>query len=230
MILYHGSDKIINSPQYGIGNPYNDYGLGFYCTEDKELAKEWACPEARNGVANIYEFNMDEFKILDLQSEKYHVLNWIAILLKNRVFVKKTPIAKAAEKYIIEEFLPDTEGYDIISGYRADDSYFSYAKDFLNNAISVEQLEHAMRLGELGNQIVLVSRRAIESIEFVDYEIADSKIYYAKRMQREQRARSQYLDDSENVFSNVNQGLYVLEIVRNEVKNDDKRLFRTVCK
>lgn len=230
MILYHGSDKIINSPQYGNGNPYNDYGLGFYCTEDKELAKEWACPEARNGVANIYEFNMDEFKILDLQSEKYHVLNWIAILLKNRVFAKKTPIAKAAEKYIIEEFLPDTKGYDIISGYRADDSYFSYAKDFLNNAISVEQLEHAMRLGELGNQIVLVSRRAIESIEFVDYEIADSKIYYAKRMQREQRARSQYLDDSENVFSNVNQGLYVLEIVRNEVKNDDKRLFRTVCK
>ena len=101
MILYHGSDKIINSPQYGIGNPYNDYGLGFYCTEDKEFAKEWACPEARNGVANIYEFNMDEFKILDLQSEKYHVLNWIAILLKNRVFAKKTPIAKAAEKYII---------------------------------------------------------------------------------------------------------------------------------
>ena len=229
MILYHGSDKIIHSPQFGVGNPHNDYGLGFYCTEDKELAKEWACPEARNGIANIYELNVDEFKILDLQSEKYHVLNWIAILLKNRVFAKKTPIAKAAEKYILEEFLPDTEGYDIISGYRADDSYFSYAKDFLNNAISVEQLEHAMRLGELGNQIVLVSRRAIESIEFVDYEIADSKIYYAKRMQREQRARSQYLEDSENAFSNVSKGLYVLEIVRNEVKNDDERLFRNIC-
>ena len=229
MILYHGSDKIINDPQYGVGNPYNDYGLGFYCTKDKELAKEWACPEARNGVANIYELNMDEFKILDLQSEKYHVLNWIAILLKNRVFAKKTPIAKAAEKYILEEFLPDTEGYDIIRGYRADDSHFSYAKDFLNNAISVEQLEHAMRLGELGNQIVLVSKRAIEGIEFVDYEIADSKIYYAKRMQREQRARSQYLEDSENAFSNVSKGLYVLEIVRNEVKNDDERLFRNIC-
>ena len=161
MILYHGSDKIINSPQYGFGNPYNDYGLGFYCTEDKELAKEWACPEARNGVANKYELDMDNFKILDLQSDQYHVLNWIAILLKNRVFVKKTPIAKAAEKYILEEFLPATEGYDIISGYRADDSYFSYAKDFLNNAISVEQLEYAMRLGELGNQIVLVSKRAV---------------------------------------------------------------------
>lgn len=229
MILYHGSDKIINSPQYGIGNPYNDYGLGFYCTEDKELAKEWACPEARNGVANIYELDANNFKILDLQSNQYHVLNWIAILLKNRVFAKKTPIAKAAEKYIIEEFLPDTKGYDIICGYRADDSYFSYAKDFLNNAISVEQLEYAMRLGELGNQIVLVSKRAIESVSFINYEIADSKIYHAKRMQREQRARNQYLMNQENVFSNVQQGIYALEIVRNEVKNDDERLFRTIC-
>ena len=87
-----------------------------------------------------------------------------------------------------------------------------------------------MRLGELGNQIVLVSKRAVESIAFIDYEIADSHIYYAKRMQREQRARSQYLEHSENTFSNVNQGLYVLEIVRNEVKNDDKRLFRTIRK
>lgn len=230
MLLYHGSDKIINNPQYGLGNPYNDYGLGFYCTDDKELAKEWACPEARNGVANIYELDLNEFQVLDLQSEKYHVLNWIAILLKNRVFAKKTPIAKAAEKYILEEFLPDTKGYDIICGYRADDSYFSYAKDFLNNAISVEQLEQAMRLGELGNQIVLVSKRAIEKLSFVNYEISDATIYYAKRQLREQRARSQYLEDSENVFLDVNQGLYALEIVRNEVKNNDERLFRTVCK
>ena len=230
MLLYHGSNKIINNPQYGMGNPHNDYGLGFYCTEDKELAKEWACPEAQNGVANIYELDLNEFQVLDLQSEKYHVLNWIAILLKNRVFAKKTPIAKAAEKYILEEFLPDTKGCDIICGYRADDSYFSYAKDFLNNAISVEQLEQAMRLGELGNQIVLMSKRAIENLSFVNYEIAEATIYYTKRQLREQRARSQYLEDSENVFLNVNQGLYALEIVRNEVKNNDERLFRTVCK
>ena len=43
MILYHGSDSIVKSPEYGKGKFYNDYGRGFYCTENKELAKEWAC-------------------------------------------------------------------------------------------------------------------------------------------------------------------------------------------
>ena len=44
--LYHGSSKIIEKPLFGYGKPYNDYGLGFYCTEHVELAKEWACKDA----------------------------------------------------------------------------------------------------------------------------------------------------------------------------------------
>ena len=30
--LYHGSSHIVDQPKYGYGKPYNDYGLGFYCT------------------------------------------------------------------------------------------------------------------------------------------------------------------------------------------------------
>lgn len=229
MILYHGSDKIIKKPQYGFGNPHNDYGLGFYCTEDKELAKEWACPEARDGFSNIYEFEPNELKVLDLQSESFHVLNWIAILLKNRIFTKKTVVAQAAETYILQEYLPDTGGYDAICGYRADDSYFAYAKDFLNNALSVEQLEQAMRLGNLGNQIALVSERAIEGLQFVNYEVADASIYYARRRQREDVARKEYLEGHGRLLEDVGKGLYVMDLMRNGVKNDDERLFRTVC-
>lgn len=33
MLIFHGSEKIIETPQFGQGNPRNDYGLGFYCTE-----------------------------------------------------------------------------------------------------------------------------------------------------------------------------------------------------
>ena len=39
--LYHGSSRIIEKPVFGYGKPYNDYGLGFYCTESLEMAKEW---------------------------------------------------------------------------------------------------------------------------------------------------------------------------------------------
>ena len=42
MIVYHGSPYLVSVPMFGEGNPHNDYGLGFYCTEDLELAKEWA--------------------------------------------------------------------------------------------------------------------------------------------------------------------------------------------
>ncbi len=47
LILYHGSQVILQTPIFGAGKSYNDYGLGFYCTEHIELAKEWACNFAR---------------------------------------------------------------------------------------------------------------------------------------------------------------------------------------
>ena len=37
--LYHGSSKIIKAPMFGVGKRYNDYGLGFYCTESLDMAK-----------------------------------------------------------------------------------------------------------------------------------------------------------------------------------------------
>ena len=32
--LYHGSQFIIQQPEYGKGARHNDYGKGFYCTEE----------------------------------------------------------------------------------------------------------------------------------------------------------------------------------------------------
>ncbi|MBP3577789.1 MAG: DUF3990 domain-containing protein, partial [Lachnospiraceae bacterium] len=37
--LYHGSSNIIEKPVFGYGKKYNDYGLGFYCTDSIEMAK-----------------------------------------------------------------------------------------------------------------------------------------------------------------------------------------------
>ena len=224
MLLYHGSTRIIKQPEYGLGNPHNDYGLGFYCTEDLDLAKEWACPEARDGFANIYNFDTQGLRILNLSGDEYHVLNWIAIILYNRTFVKKSRIAKIAEPYILNEFLPDTRGVDVICGYRADDSYFSYAKDFLNNGITVDELSEAMRLGNLGNQVVFVSERAFERLSFAGYEIADSGIYHPKRQIRERTAREEYLQGFDREYQPVTHGLYVADLLREEVQNDDERL------
>lgn len=87
MVIFHGSENIIDKPIYGKGKSNNDYGRGFYCTEDYDLACEWSVDENRNGFVN---------------------------------------------------------SYDVIRGYRADDSYFAYAQDFISNTISLEQLSRAM--------------------------------------------------------------------------------------
>lgn len=224
MIIYHGSPEIVEVPTYGLGSDKNDYGRGFYCTENIELAKEWACPTVKNGFSNKYEFDLSDLKVLYLNKEGYNILNWIAILLDNRIFPKRSPIARQASQYILSEFLPDISGYDVIWGYRADDSYFTYAKDFLNNGISVNQLSQAMKLGELGEQIVLMTSKAFERIKFMEYEIADGSIYYPKRMERENRAKRAYLNNHGMDFEISSDDLFVRDILSGKVKNDDPRL------
>lgn len=224
MILYHGSAEIVEVPVYGKGSETNDYGRGFYCTESSELAKEWACPTVKDGFSNKYEFDISDLKVLYLNKEGYNILNWIAILLKYRVFPKRSPIARQASKYLLEEFLPDISDYDVIWGYRADDSYFSYAKDFLNNTISVNQLAQAMKLGELGEQVVLMTPKAFEKIRFIEYVIADESIYNQKRMAREDRARKTYLSEHGSDFEIGADDLFVRDIISQKVKNDDPRL------
>ena len=224
MIIYHGSKEIVEVPVYGKGSEHNDYGRGFYCTESLELAKEWACPSASDGFANKYELDLTGLKVLYLNGEGYNILNWVAVLIKNRTFSKRSPIARQASKYLLEEFLPDISGYDVICGYRADDSYYSYAKDFLNNTISVNQLAKAMKLGELGEQIVLMTEKAFGQIKFIDYEIADASIYYPQRTKREERARKVYLNEHGADFEVKQDDLYVRDILSQGVKNDDPRL------
>ena len=223
MIIYHGSKDIIERPEFGKGNRKNDYGLGFYCTENVELAKEWACSNNEtNGYANQYEIDLSSYKVLDLREEKYSILNWMALLLKFRTFDVNTPISVQAKEYILENFYVDVEEYDVIIGYRADDSYFSFAKDFINNTISVEQLAEAMRLGELGIQIVLKSKKAFDTVKYVSYELAESKEYYVKRVSRDKKARETYLSGYRQNL--VTDGLFVMDIIRKELKNGDKIL------
>lgn len=224
MIVYHGSSEILKAPVYGKGSKTNDYGRGFYCTKSAQLAKEWACPTVKDGFANQYELDLSDLKVLYLNKEGYNILNWLAILLRYRTFPIRSPIARQANQYILEEFFPDISGYDVIWGYRADNSYFSFAKDFINNTISVNQLAQAMKLGELGEQIVLMSPYAFERIHFIGYEIADGSIYNQYRKDREDSVRKAYLSEhGANIESGEN-GLFVRDIISGKVKNHDVRL------
>lgn len=221
MELWHGSQKIIETPQLALGKVHNDYGQGFYCTESLDLAREWACSRDVDGFANRYELGIADLIILDLLSPQYCVLHWIALLVEHRSFRKDTAIAAGACKYLHDHFLPDTSVCDVIRGWRADDSYFSYARAFVNNTMTIDQLGRAMRLGNLGEQIVLKSERAFKSIRFAGFERAPQALYGPLAKERDVAARAQY---RELLAENPFEGIRIVDIIREGMTDDDPRL------
>ena len=221
-ILYHGSEHIIQTPIFGKGALTNDYGRGFYCTESIELAKEWACSKNTSGYANQYEFDMENMAVLNLNDEKYTILTWLAILADNRTYWERSSISEQAKKYLAENFLIDISNYDVIIGYRADDSYFSFAQDFVSNTISLRQLDNAMRLGKLGEQIVLKSQKAFEGLRYLESFKAEKEEYFAKKNIRDKEARKEYRR-SKQQEADVND-IFMLDIMREGMTSEDKRL------
>ena len=222
LIVYHGSNKVIEKPIFGVGNRRNDYGLGFYCTQDLELAKEWGVSQTEDGFANKYSLDTASLSILDLSSPKYNILNWITILLENRVFSLKNDISKAGKEYLINNFSIPYKDFDIIKGYRADDSYFAFAESFLNNTISCQRLAQALKLGNLGEQIVLKSKKAFEQLEYIESINAPAKTYFDKRTQRSNLARFDFLSNKQGAFNK--DSIYLADLIRGNVNPDDPRL------
>lgn len=220
--LYHGSSGIIEKPRFGYGKPYNDYGLGFYCTDNLEMAKEWGVSRNQDGYANCYEIDCDGLHILNLNAPEYCILCWLAVLLKYREFDVPSGLALEAKEYLLTNFFVDCEKYDAIIGYRADDSCFSFAQDFINGTISYRQLNNALRLGKLGRQFVLKSKTAFDRIKFIGYETAESDEWYRKKMLRDKAARREYFNVERNKRRRGD--LYITQIMDEEMMPDDSRL------
>lgn len=222
MLLYHGSPSIVSQPKYGYGSLRNDYGRGFYCTEDIDLAREWACLRGSNGYVNQYTLETPELSILDLNGGDYHILNWLAILTRHRSYWERASISEEAKSYLQSHFYVDISRFDVIKGYRADDSYFSFAQAFVANGITLDQLRRAMKLGELGEQIVLISQKAFGSIRFINSEPVSFDQYYEKAIERDCQARRSYRNMVRS--EKLTEGVLMADIIRERWTNDDTRL------
>ena len=220
--VYHGSDHIIERPKYGYGKIYNDYGVGFYCTENQNMAKEWGVSADKNGYANRYEIECDGLKVLNLNMRDYTMLHWLTILLENREFDASTPLAAEAKDICYKIFILIMKRQILSLDIVLTTAIFLLQRIFINGAISYRQLSNAMRLGKLGQQFVLKSRRAFERLEFTGYEIASVQEWYKRKASRDHMARRQYFDLERNRRQRGD--LYITTILDEEMKPDDPRL------
>ncbi|MBR3212357.1 MAG: DUF3990 domain-containing protein [Firmicutes bacterium] len=208
----HGSDRIVRQPGLESGRPAADFGRGFYCTEDAELAGEWACRSGKSGFVNRYEWEDDGARILDLRmnAENYmewlddyedgaaeaaapdpeeNLLKWLALVAENRVMPSFSAEFGERLRWLRENYLPDVSEYDVIIGYRADDVWFSLVRGFLGDEVSIETLKKSLDEKHGPVQIVFRSPEALDTLTFIGTQIADDVFYYAHRKQRDREVR-----------------------------------------
>ena len=121
------------------------------------------------------------------------------------------PVERRGKEYLVSRFLPDISKYDCLIGYRADDSYFSYARAFLSNTLTIGQLSAAMRLGNLGLQYVIRSPRMFDRIRFLETVPVDGGVYFPKRIQRDQSARKEF---RRMLDQEAGEGRYLSDLMR----------------
>ena len=221
LIIFHGSEFIVDSPIYkhNRSNSHNDYGYGFYCTQDLDMAKEWANRRTENGYANKYEFDDADLKVLDLCDKgKYSVLNWIAILLHNREISKEDKNEyKDVFDYLEKHYYIDTSQYDVVIGYRADDAYFRFPMMFVRNVLTLEKLEEIYLMGELGKQYVLISKKAFKRINFIK-AIPSESINHERYIKRKDYADNSYRELE--LLERRTKGTRVFDLMRKEYDHD----------
>ena len=204
--LYHGSEQKVSELQIGIGNPFNDYGLGFYTTPSFEMAAEWAVPSLnKDGFVNQYEIIIKDLSILYLDDQPFEY--WVSVLLQNRGGRFNREVTRDINRFI-QKYPFDLSTYDVICGHRADDAYFSFVRDFCLNILSIEKLKKAMYLGNLGQQYCLLSQKAFDATTFIDATKILAEHYYASRMLRDGIARDNYWN-----MPNKREGTLLLDII-----------------
>ena len=195
LTLYHGTKTKDLLPAYGQGRRENDYGQGFYTSEDLSLAKEWAwSPFTIGDNGYVYKYHLDLTNLKILRLSEHDTLSWVAELLANR----RLSVAEYEEalqdkiQAIIKKFrVPKIEDYDVIIGWRADDSYFAYMEDFVRGVIYRDVFDQAIKLGDLGEQVFIRSEKAFAALELVSINEVPN-YYEAIYNERDKLARQYY--------------------------------------
>src|SRR5699024_3255945 len=99
MMLYHGSNVIVQEPQILENGFYKDFGYGFYCTIIEKQAKRWALTKRRKHIVNFYEYSPD--KGLNIKKFSEMTEEWLQFVVNCRLGLK--------------------HDYDIVEGPMADD-------------------------------------------------------------------------------------------------------------
>lgn len=155
MILYHGSNVIVDQPQLVEQNRFLDFGFGFYTTTNKTQAVGFAEKVTRrrkSGVraVSVYEFDKDKaFKDCSLLRFDTADEAWLEFVSQNRAGEYTGTV------------------YDLIFGPVANDDVYATFTLYTAGLLTKEQTLEALKIKKLYDQLVLTSEKALHYLHFI---------------------------------------------------------------
>ena len=153
MILYHGSNVIVDQPKLIRQNRYLDFGFGFYTTTNREQAVNFAqkvTDRRKMGEAtlNIYSVNeavaFQECKVLQFDSPDEAWLDFVA--------------ANRQGTY-------QGEKYDLIYGAVANDDVYRTIALYMTGVLDKEQTLSSLKIRKLFNQLVFATEKSLQYLK-----------------------------------------------------------------
>ena len=154
MILYHGSNMIVERPKLIQQNRFLDFGYGFYTTTNynqaENFAKKVVVRRGGKPIVNLYQFDEDLFGGLSVKKFSLPNEEWLDFVTEHR------------------NGTYDKEQYDIIIGPVANDDVYRTLQVYQAGLLTKEQALEALKVKKLFNQYVFATKEALELLKFIE--------------------------------------------------------------
>jgi hypothetical protein len=171
-ILYHGSTEEVKFPNVYHSSPRRDFGRGFYLTQNREEAYDWALIRSRQFSAQAYlnRYKLSKLpnvtvKFFDKDSTEDLIL-WIDYILYNRGYLEFAPTDPLGEV-----------AYDIIVGPIADNVLAQAFDDLISYRVPGQTLREVktnfigyLAIDRLDNQLCFKTKLAEKALRFIGAE------------------------------------------------------------
>lgn len=153
MILYHGSNMVVEKPKLIEQNRFLDFGYGFYTTTNREQAENFAkkIVVRRGGKPIVNEYEFDDNAQTDLIIKRFAAPDeeWLDFVSANR---------NGSE---------NGGNRDVIIGAVANDDVYRTLQVYSSGLLTKEQAIEALKVKKLYNQYVFSTEKAIASLKFI---------------------------------------------------------------
>jgi hypothetical protein len=156
MLIYHGSNVIVEKPLLPTQKRGLDFGLGFYTTTNKEQAVNFTKnvvkrTKVKTRVVNVYEFDFnkanEKLEILKFEEPNFE---WLEFVKLNRFSIY------------------NGKSYDIVIGPVANDDVFPIMQAYLEGVLPAEATLAGLKVKKLYNQHCFLSIKSLEFLSFTE--------------------------------------------------------------